>query len=153
MKPLFSSDEEAKAASVPSTIPVPACHRVGAIARSCLDAGHAADCASRGERGSRGPGRYLRIDDKAIESLGGSTGAGVTKVSAKLLSTVRASDADVFGTQLNELIATSKGLDPAKLRSGGLLSRVTNMFGSVKEKMLSQYQVVESPGWTPWFRK
>jgi uncharacterized protein YaaN involved in tellurite resistance len=84
------------------------------------------------------------IDDKAIESLGGNTGTGVAKVSAKLLGTVRASDADVFGTQLNELIATSKGLDPAKLRSGGLLSRVSNMFGSVKEKMLSQYQVVES---------
>jgi uncharacterized protein YaaN involved in tellurite resistance len=138
MKPLFSSDDEAKAASA---APAPALPPL-------LDPARTQDLlpASLSEAS---PAPLVRIDisgidDKAIEALGGSTGAGVAKVSAKLLGTVRASDADVFGTQLNELIATSKGLDPAKLRSGGLMSRVTNMFGSVKEKMLSQYQVVES---------
>ncbi len=139
MKPLFSSDEEANAA--PTTQPAPAFPPL-------LDPAPMPDMlpASRPEASATPVVRVdiSGIDDKAIEALGGSTGAGVAKVSAKLLGTVRASDADVFGTQLNELIATSKGLDPAKLRSGGLLSRVTNMFGSVKEKMLSQYQVVES---------
>lgn len=141
MKPLFSSDEEAKTASAPSAAPAPAFPPL-------LDPAGTQDLlpASRPEASAAPQVRVdiSGIDDKAIEALGGSTGAGVAKVSAKLLGTVRASDADVFGTQLNELIATSKGLDPAKLRSGGLLSRVTNMFGSVKEKMLSQYQVVES---------
>jgi uncharacterized protein YaaN involved in tellurite resistance len=141
MKPLFSSDEEAKAASTAPVAPAPAFP-------SLLDPASSPDMlpASRPEVSAAPVIRVdiSGIDDKAIEALGGSTGAGVAKVSAKLLGTVRASDADVFGTQLNELIATSKGLDPAKLRSGGLLSRVTNMFGSVKEKMLSQYQVVES---------
>jgi uncharacterized protein YaaN involved in tellurite resistance len=138
MKPLFSSDDEANAASA---VPAPALPPL-------LDPARMPDTlpASLSEAS---PAPLVRIDisgidDKAIEALGGSTGAGVAKVSAKLLGTVRASDADVFGTQLNELIATSKGLDPAKLRSGGLMSRVTNMFGSVKEKMLSQYQAVES---------
>ena len=137
MKPLFSSDEEAQAASVPSVVPAPSLPPLldPAVTTGNLPATSAAPLVRVDISG---------IDDKAIESLGGSTGTGVTKVSAKLLSTVRASDADVFGTQLNELIATSKGLDPSKLRSGGLMSRVTNMFGSVKEKMLSQYQVVES---------
>lgn len=146
MKPLFSSDEEAKATSA---APAPA---LPPLLQPTLDpvlnpaATQGALPALRPEASVAPQVRVdiSGIDDKAIESLGGNTGAGVAKVSAKLLGTVRASDADVFGTQLNELIATSKGLDPAKLRSGGLMSRVTNMFGSVKEKMLSQYQVVES---------
>ena len=146
MKPLFSSEEEANAAAqqpvapaplAPLLNPAPTLDRLPASLSevSPMPVAPAAPVVRVDVSG---------IDDKAIEALGGNTGAGVAKVSAKLLGTVRASDADVFGTQLNELIATSKGLDPAKLRSGGLLSRVTNMFGSVKEKMLSQYQVVES---------
>ncbi len=141
MKPLFSSDEEANAASTTPAAPTP-------TLAPLLDPAPMPDAlpALRPEASAAPIVRVdvSGIDDKAIEALGGSTGAGVAKVSAKLLGTVRASDADVFGTQLNELIATSKGLDPAKLRSGGLVSRLTNMFGSVKEKMLSQYQVVES---------
>lgn len=140
MKPLFSSDEDAQAASATPVAPASLPPLLNpAITSDTLP-------ALRPEA-NEAPLVLVDIsgiDDKAIESLGGSTGTGVAKVSAKLLGTVRASEADVFGTQLNELIATSKGLDPAKLRSGGLLSRVTNMFGSVKEKMLSQYQVVES---------
>lgn len=138
MKPLFSSDDEAKAAAeAPAPVLPPLLNPAGTLDMVP---------ASRPEASVVPPVRIdiSGIDDKAIEALGGSTGAGVAKISAKLLGTVRASDADVFGTQLNELIATSKGLDPAKLRSGGLLSRVTGLFGSVKEKMLSQYQVVES---------
>jgi len=137
MKPLFSSDEEANAAP---SLPV-------ALAPLLSGAGPADMLPASLSQASDAPlvpVDISGIDDKAIEALGSSTGSGVAKVSAKLLGTVRASEADVFGAQLNELIATSKGLDPAKLRSGGLLSRVTNMFGSVKEKMLSQYQVVES---------
>ncbi|MES2015821.1 MAG: toxic anion resistance protein [Pseudomonadota bacterium] len=141
MKPLFSSDEDAQAASATPAAPVP---MLAPLLNPADTTG-----ALPALRPEASPVPLVQvdisaIDDKAIESLGGNTGAGVAKVSAKLLGTVRASDADVFGTQLNELIATSKGLDPSKLRSGGLLSRVTNLFGSVKEKMLSQYQVVES---------
>lgn len=140
MKPLFSAEEEANAASAVPSTPAPA------LPPLFSPAGTDALPALRPEASSAPLVRVdiSGIDDKAIESLGGATGASVAKVSAKLLGTVRASDADVFGAQLNELIATAKGLDPAKLRSGGLMARVTGMFGSVKEKMLSQYQVVES---------
>ncbi|MCA1858243.1 toxic anion resistance protein [Massilia oculi] len=134
MKPLFSSDEEAKAASALPVAPL-----IPASPSDLLPAARPEASATPQVRVD-----VSGIDDKAIEALGSATGASVAKVSAKLLGTVRASDADVFGAQLNELIATAKGLDPAKLRSGGLVSRLTNMFGSVKEKMLSQYQVVES---------
>ncbi|MEO7495976.1 MAG: toxic anion resistance protein [Massilia sp.] len=141
MKPLFSSDEEAQSASVPSATPAP---NLTPLFDPAVNSGMLP--AARPEASAAPLVRVdiSGIDDKAVASLGGSTGTAVAKVSAKLLGTVRASDADVFGAQLNELIATSKGLDPAKLKSGGLLSRVTGMFGSVKEKMLSQYQVVES---------
>jgi uncharacterized protein YaaN involved in tellurite resistance len=141
MKPLFSSDEDAQPPSAPTAAPAPSFPPLAnPLGTSDMLP------ATRPEANAAPMVRVdiSGIDDKAIESLGGSTGAGVAKVSAKLLGTVRASDADVFGAQLNELIATSKGLDPAQLRSGGLLSRITNLFGSVKEKMLSQYQVVES---------
>lgn len=141
MKPLFSSDEEAQVPSAPPAAPAPGFPPLASplVNSDTLPALRTEASAAPVVRVD-----ISGIDDKAIESLGGNTGTGVAKISAKLLGTVRASDADVFGTQLNELIATSKGLDPAKLRSGGLMSRVTSMFGSVKEKMLSQYQVVES---------
>jgi len=141
MKPLFSSDEEAQNASTSPAAPAPS---LTPLLDPASNAGMLPATLSEASPVPLVPVDLSGIDDKAIESLGGSTGSGVAKVSAKLLGTVRASDADVFGAQLNELIATSKGLDPAKLRSGGLLSRVTNLFGSVKEKMLSQFQVVES---------
>jgi len=151
MKPLFSSDDEANAASAPAPAPASAPATTAPAFPPLLDTvlDPARNDMLPAARPQASVAPQLRvdisgIDDKAIEGLGGSTGAGVAKVSAKLLGTVRASDADVFGSQLNELIATAKGLDPARLRSGGLLSRVAGMFGSVKEKMLSQYQVVES---------
>ncbi|HEU4775771.1 MAG TPA: toxic anion resistance protein [Telluria sp.] len=141
MKPLFSSDEDAQNASAPPAAALPS---LGPLRDPAATAGMLPATVSEASAVPVVPVDLAGIDDKAIESLGGSTGSGVAKVSAKLLGTVRASDADVFGAQLNELIATSKGLDPAKLRSGGVLSRITSLFGSVKEKMLSQFQVVES---------
>lgn len=141
MKPLFSSDEDAQNASAPPAASLPS---LGPLRDPAATAGMLPATVSEASPVPVVPVDLAGIDDKAIESLGGSTGSGVAKVSAKLLGTVRASDADVFGAQLNELIATSKGLDPAKLRSGGVLSRITSLFGSVKEKMLSQFQVVES---------
>lgn len=141
MKPLFSSDEDAQNPSAPPAAAVPS---LGPLLDPAATSGMLPATLSEASAVPVVPVDLSGIDDKAIESLGGSTGSGVAKVSAKLLGTVRASDADVFGAQLNELIATSKGLDPAKLRSGGVLSRITNLFGSVKEKMLSQFQVVES---------
>jgi len=141
MKPLFSSDEDAQSASTQPVAPAPT---LPPLSNPGLTSGTLPALQPETSAAPLVRVDISGIDDKAIETLGGNTGTGIAKVSAKLLGTVRASDADVFGAQLNELIATSKGLDPAKLRSGGLLSRVTNLFGSVKEKMLSQYQVVES---------
>ncbi len=140
MKPLFSSDEDGQAPAPP----VDAFPALTPQLNPAASSGALPALRSETSPVPIVPVDISGIDDSAIGALGGSTGTGVAKVSAQLLGTVRASDADVFGTQLNELIATSQGLDPAKLRSGGLMGRVTSLFGSVKEKMLSQYQVVES---------
>jgi hypothetical protein len=104
MKPLFSAEEEANAASAVPSTPAPA------LPPLFSPAGTDALPALRPEASAAPLVRVdiSGIDDKAIESLGGATGASVAKVSAKLLGTVRASDADVFGAQLNELIATAK---------------------------------------------
>ena len=83
------------------------------------------------------------VDDAAIESLGATAATNLPGVSKKLLSTTKAADADVFGTQLNELISTAKGLDPKALKSG-VLARVASIFSSAKETMLSRYSSVES---------
>jgi uncharacterized protein YaaN involved in tellurite resistance len=60
-----------------------------------------------------------------------------------MLSSVKASDADAFGSTLNQLVTTAKGMDPKGLSKKGLFSRITGIFGSVKEHLLSQYESVE----------
>ena len=152
MKPLFSAEEEANAASaVPSTVPATP---TPALPPLFSPAGTDALPALRPEASAAPLVRVdiSGIDDKAIESLGGATGASVAKVSAKLLGTVRASDADVFGAQLNELIATAKGLDPAKLRSGGLMARVTGMLARSRKRCCRSTRW-SNRAWTPWWPK
>jgi len=83
------------------------------------------------------------IDDNTIDALGDTTSVQLSGLSQQLLTTVRASDADVFGEKLNQLVVVAKGMDPKKMASGGILSRITGMFGSVKEKLLAQYSTCE----------
>lgn len=83
------------------------------------------------------------IDDNTIDSLGDQTSVQLSGLSQQLLSTVRASDADVFGEKLNQLVVVAKGMDPKALGKGGLLSKITGLFGTVKEKLLAQYSTCE----------
>lgn len=83
------------------------------------------------------------VSDDEIDALGVPASSGLSGLSQKLLATIRASDADVFGAQLNTLVTTAKGLNPDKLKSG-VLARFSNLFGSAKETMLAQYATVES---------
>lgn len=86
----------------------------------------------------------VNISDQQIDKLGDKDALTLSQLSHKMLSSVRASDADQFGAKLNELVAVAKGLDPNKMNNKGVLSKITSMFGSAKEKMLSQYQTVEA---------
>ncbi len=84
--------------------------------------------------------RLMSIDE--IDQLGAEQGTRMAAFSQQILASVRASDADQFGSKLNELIATAKGLDPRSADKGGLLSKVTHLFSSTKEKLFAQYETV-----------
>lgn len=140
MKPLFPSDTDELApvsTAVASISPAPMV--------AALDAGSLPTVVVASSPPAHINMARVTFSDDEIDQLGKVAGAGVAQVTKKLLTTIRAADSDVFGEQLNELIATAKGLDPKKLKTaGGLLTRVMNAFGSAKEAMLAQYQVVES---------
>lgn len=140
MKPLFPSDTD-DATDVVTAVPL----ITSAPMVAALDAGSPLAVVVANSPPAHINMALVNFGDDQIEQLGAQAGTGVAQVSKKLLATVRAADSDVFGTQLNELIATAKGLDPQKLKtSGGFLTRAMNLFGSAKEAMLAQYQVVES---------
>lgn len=80
--------------------------------------------------------------DAAIDSTDDKATQGVATISQKMLSSLRASDADVFGQKLNALVMVSKGLDPKNMKSG-MLSKITHIFGTTKEKFMAQYNTVE----------
>lgn len=85
----------------------------------------------------------VNISDDVIDKLGDASTTQLSSFSQQMLTSVRASDADVFGSKLNELVGVAKGMNPANFKGGGLLAKVSNLFGSVKEKMLAQYSTVE----------
>lgn len=83
------------------------------------------------------------INDDVIDKIGSQSRTQLSALSTKMLSSVRASDSDEIGAKLNQLVAVAKGMNPAELNKKGLLSKLTGLFGSVKEKMLAQYNSVE----------
>lgn len=85
----------------------------------------------------------VSINDDEIDKLGDQSRTQLSALSQKMLGSVRASDADDFGVKLNQLVGVAKGMNPAELNKKGLFSKITGLFGSVKEKMLAQYNTVE----------
>ncbi|RQT23255.1 toxic anion resistance protein [Burkholderia contaminans] len=127
MKPLFddkNSDAVSDRPFTPSLSPV-----VVPAAAVAMPAARAAENV-----------RLITVDE--IDQLGATQGTRIAAFSQQILASVRASDADQFGDKLNELIATAKGLDPRGADKGGLLTQVTRLFRSTKEKLLSQYESV-----------
>jgi uncharacterized protein YaaN involved in tellurite resistance len=90
------------------------------------------------------PVQYRQVTDKEIEALGDDHAIELSQLSKQLLSSVKASDADQFGSKLNELVATAKGLDPSKFQRKGIVGTIMNLFGNTKEKFLAQYQTIDN---------
>lgn len=84
------------------------------------------------------------VTEDQIDKLGDTNSSQLATISHKMLSSVRASDADVFGEKLNELIIVAKGLDPSKFNRKGLIAKFSSLFGTAKEKVLAQYQTVDA---------
>lgn len=85
----------------------------------------------------------VTITDDQIEQLGERTTAQLATVSKQMMSSIKASDTDVFGQKLNELVGVAKGLNPSNFQKGGIMGKLNSLFGSTKDKMMSQYSTVE----------
>ena len=85
-----------------------------------------------------------QITDAQIDQLGDQSSSQLASFSQKILNHVKASDADGFGSKLNELVGVAKDLNPTAYSKNGILQKFTSFFGSAKEKMLSKYSSVES---------
>lgn len=84
------------------------------------------------------------ITREMIDKLGEATASKPSQITNAILASVKASDADKFGLNLNELVAQAKKLDPAKMGKGGFLSGMLSFGGNLKEKLLAQYSTVEA---------
>lgn len=83
------------------------------------------------------------VAEHQIDQLGEKNAMALSAISQKMLSHVRAADAEVFGQKLNELVAVAKDLDPSRFGNSGFISKLFSFFGSAKEKVLAQFQTVD----------
>ncbi len=83
------------------------------------------------------------VAEHQIDQLGEKNAMALSDISRKMLSQVRAADADVFGQRLNELVAVAKDLDPSRFGNTGFITKLMSFLGSAKEKVLAQYQTVD----------
>lgn len=84
------------------------------------------------------------VTEQQIDQLGEKNAMALSAISHKMLSQVRAADADVFGKKLNELVGVAKDLNPSRFEKPGIISKLTSLFGSAKEKVLAQFQTVDA---------
>lgn len=84
------------------------------------------------------------VTDDQIDKIGERNSTTAASFSTQMLSSIKASDVDEFGNKLNALVSTAKGLDPSKFGKPGILGKFLGLFGSLKEKMLAEYQSVET---------
>lgn len=90
------------------------------------------------------PHKFVQVTDEHIDNLGVKSSQSTSKISQEIMAGARASDIDSFGAKLNELVVTTKGLDPKKMGEPGLIGRIFGAAGRAKEKLLSEYQSVET---------
>lgn len=135
MKPLFGGGSPAKTATM--TIDAQATPVIGIVGQPSATMAVAIATANT-------PLAQFRvITDDEIDKLGAQTAAKAAEMSTKIMASVKASDTEAFGDQLNQLVATAKGLDPQKMANPGIIGKFKNMFGGVKEKMLAELQTTE----------
>lgn len=86
----------------------------------------------------------VEVTEQQIDQLGEKNALALSAISKKMLSHVRAMDADVFGQKLNELIGVAKDLNPSRFDKSGIIGKLMSFFGSAKEKVLAQFQTVDN---------
>lgn len=83
------------------------------------------------------------LGDSALEQRSQQTMQRLSQVPAQLLEGIKLSAAGDFGSDLTQLVGLAKGLDPQKLRQGGLVDKALSLFSSTKERLMARYTTVE----------
>lgn len=89
-----------------------------------------------------GAGKSLQLpSDQDIDQLSQDSRGGYATVAEKLLATHKTADAGAMGAQLNQLLATAKGLNPAEQKS--LVGKLLTHIRGEKEQILAHTQSVK----------
>lgn len=88
--------------------------------------------------------RQLRvITEGELEKISQAETGSTANVTRELISYIKTADAGEFGEKLTELVLLAKGLDPQSVQGKGIMAKIRNSFSSTKERMLTQYNLVE----------
>jgi uncharacterized protein YaaN involved in tellurite resistance len=136
MRELFK--DEIKVSTIPST-QIPIHDRVACLVADVpSDLAHAVDVAHAKAIANLSP-----VTADQIDKLGDQYATKLSANSQKLLSQVKAKDAEILGTQMTKIIGIAKGFDASKFKDKGLITKISGIFGSVKERLLAEYSSVE----------
>lgn len=87
-------------------------------------------------------GRSVELSIPVIQTLGDEVGADIIKLSDAILSKVKIADSGELGQGINEILTLTRRVDVTKLgqQDTGFISRVWNIFGDTKQKVLDQFE-------------
>lgn len=83
------------------------------------------------------------ISEQEIINLGAKQLSNISDVSNAILSNATTGDVDILGQKLNQLVTTTKQLDPTKIGKKSWFEKLFSAGESIKDKALAQYQTVE----------
>lgn len=87
-------------------------------------------------------GRSMELSIPVIQTLGDSVSSDIIKLSDSILSKVKIADTGELGKGINEILTLTRRVDVTKLgqQDTGFISRVWNIFGDTKQKVLDQFE-------------
>lgn len=87
-------------------------------------------------------GAAMELTVANIHTLGSDAGQNIGKLSEEILSKVKVADTGELGTGITNILTLTRKVDITKLgeQRNGLLSRVWNIFGDTKQKVLDQFE-------------
>lgn len=141
MKPLFD-DAKPAAQRKPAVIDVDVIERTPSLTKlsEAVSVGALAPIAEPPRPQFHAP---VAVNEAQISALGARATGGLSKISTELMGSIKAADAGAFGEDLNNLVRLAKGLNP-RGESTGLLARAKGLFSSARERLMAQYNSVET---------
>lgn len=87
-------------------------------------------------------GATMELTVANIHTLGADAGQNIGKLSEEILSKVKVADTGELGEGISNILTLTRKVDITRLgeQRSGLLSRVWNIFGDTKQKVLDQFE-------------